>query len=217
MSWVQVVVLVDAAGTDRVPARVVVGAPGDRVARVLRPTTPARRSPRSPSSAPRSRCWCTSRATSRGSSRRGSAACSSPRTAPPTTGWAGGSSSAPSRSARSGLLFKDEIRTGARNLWLIATALIVFSAVIAAAEYYGTPDAPRRTADVEGQRHRRPGPVPGAGARRVAIRRDDQRRACSSGWTANWPRGSASCSRSPRCSHPGCSRCPTRFIRSARG
>ncbi len=36
-----------------------------------------------------------------------------------------------------GLLFKDEIRTGARNLWLIATALIVFSAVIAAAEYFG--------------------------------------------------------------------------------
>src|SRR5918995_1464686 len=36
-----------------------------------------------------------------------------------------------------GLLFKDEIRTGARNLWVIATALIVFSAVIAAAEYYG--------------------------------------------------------------------------------
>jgi len=34
-------------------------------------------------------------------------------------------------------LFKDEIRTGARNLWLIAIALIVFSAVIAAAEYYG--------------------------------------------------------------------------------
>src|SRR6185437_9042234 len=36
-----------------------------------------------------------------------------------------------------GLLFKDEIRTGARNLWLIASALIVFSVVIAAAEYYG--------------------------------------------------------------------------------
>ncbi len=36
-----------------------------------------------------------------------------------------------------GLLLKDEIRTGARNLWLIATALIVFSAVIAAAEYVG--------------------------------------------------------------------------------
>ena len=36
-----------------------------------------------------------------------------------------------------GLLFKDEIRTGARNLWLVASALIVFSAVIAAAEYFG--------------------------------------------------------------------------------
>ncbi|MGE0221553.1 undecaprenyl-diphosphate phosphatase [Mycolicibacterium sp.] len=36
-----------------------------------------------------------------------------------------------------GLLFKDQIRTGARNLWLVATALIVFSVVIAAAEYYG--------------------------------------------------------------------------------
>ena len=43
-----------------------------------------------------------------------------------------------------GLLFKDEIRTGARNLWLIATALVVFSAVIAAAEYFG-----RQTRDVE--------------------------------------------------------------------
>jgi undecaprenyl-diphosphatase len=43
-----------------------------------------------------------------------------------------------------GLLLKDEIRTGARNLWLIATALIVFSAVIAAAEYYG-----RQTRHVE--------------------------------------------------------------------
>lgn len=43
-----------------------------------------------------------------------------------------------------GLLFKDEIRTGARNLWLVASALIVFSAVIAAAEYFG-----RQTRDVE--------------------------------------------------------------------
>src|SRR5258708_19325682 len=41
-----------------------------------------------------------------------------------------------------GLLFKDEIRTGARNLWLIASALIVFSAVIAAAEYYGRQNRP---------------------------------------------------------------------------
>lgn len=43
-----------------------------------------------------------------------------------------------------GLLFKDEIRTGARNLWLIASALVIFSAVIAAAEYFG-----RQTRDVE--------------------------------------------------------------------
>lgn len=36
-----------------------------------------------------------------------------------------------------GLLFKDQIRSGARNLWVVATAMIVFSAVIALAEYVG--------------------------------------------------------------------------------
>jgi undecaprenyl-diphosphatase len=36
-----------------------------------------------------------------------------------------------------GLLFKDEIRSSVRNLWVTATALLVFSAVIAAAEYVG--------------------------------------------------------------------------------
>src|ERR1700758_1788180 len=36
-----------------------------------------------------------------------------------------------------GLLFKDEIRTGVRNLWVVATALVVFSAVIALAERLG--------------------------------------------------------------------------------
>jgi undecaprenyl-diphosphatase len=36
-----------------------------------------------------------------------------------------------------GLVFKDEIRSGVRNLWVIAIALVVFSAVIAAAEYFG--------------------------------------------------------------------------------
>jgi undecaprenyl-diphosphatase len=36
-----------------------------------------------------------------------------------------------------GLLFKDEIRSGVRNLWIIAIALVVFSAVIAAAEHAG--------------------------------------------------------------------------------
>jgi undecaprenyl-diphosphatase len=36
-----------------------------------------------------------------------------------------------------GLVFKDQIRSGVRNLWIVATALIVFSLVIAAAEYVG--------------------------------------------------------------------------------
>ena len=36
-----------------------------------------------------------------------------------------------------GYIFKDQIRTGARNLWLIATMLIVFAIVIAIAEHYG--------------------------------------------------------------------------------
>lgn len=37
-----------------------------------------------------------------------------------------------------GVVFTDEIRNGARNLWVIAAALVVFSAVIAAAEYVGS-------------------------------------------------------------------------------
>jgi undecaprenyl-diphosphatase len=36
-----------------------------------------------------------------------------------------------------GLLFKDAIRSSVRNLWIIAIALIVFSVVIAVAEYVG--------------------------------------------------------------------------------
>jgi undecaprenyl-diphosphatase len=36
-----------------------------------------------------------------------------------------------------GLLFTDLIRSGARNLWVVATALVVFSVVIAAAERVG--------------------------------------------------------------------------------
>lgn len=43
-----------------------------------------------------------------------------------------------------GLVFKDEIRSGVRNLWVVATALVVFSGVIALAEYLG-----RRTRDIE--------------------------------------------------------------------
>jgi undecaprenyl-diphosphatase len=36
-----------------------------------------------------------------------------------------------------GLIFKHYIRNDVRNLWIIATALLVFSVVIAAAEYFG--------------------------------------------------------------------------------
>jgi undecaprenyl-diphosphatase len=36
-----------------------------------------------------------------------------------------------------GLIFKHYIRNDVRNLWIIATALVVFSVVIAAAEYFG--------------------------------------------------------------------------------
>jgi undecaprenyl-diphosphatase len=43
-----------------------------------------------------------------------------------------------------GLFFKDEIRSGVRNLWVTATALVAFSAVIALAEYLG-----RQNRDVE--------------------------------------------------------------------
>ena len=39
-----------------------------------------------------------------------------------------------------GLWFKDEIRTGVRNLWVVAIALVAFSAVIAAG-LFSLPDA----------------------------------------------------------------------------
>lgn len=41
-----------------------------------------------------------------------------------------------------GLLFKDQIRTGARNLWVVAIVLIVFAVVIAAAERFGPKQRP---------------------------------------------------------------------------
>ncbi|MBJ7289099.1 undecaprenyl-diphosphate phosphatase [Williamsia sp.] len=41
-----------------------------------------------------------------------------------------------------GFVFKDQIRTGARNLWLIASMLIIFSLVIFLAERYGTRKRP---------------------------------------------------------------------------
>lgn len=43
-----------------------------------------------------------------------------------------------------GLLFKEVIRSSVRNLWVVATAMVLFSAVIALAEYVG-----RRNRDIE--------------------------------------------------------------------
>ncbi len=41
-----------------------------------------------------------------------------------------------------GFLFKDEIRTGARNLWLVSFMLIAFALVIAAGEHFGRKERP---------------------------------------------------------------------------
>ncbi|MEU7631327.1 undecaprenyl-diphosphate phosphatase [Nocardia sp. NPDC049220] len=41
-----------------------------------------------------------------------------------------------------GFLFKDQIRTGARNLWLVSFMLIAFALVIAVGEYYGRKERP---------------------------------------------------------------------------
>jgi undecaprenyl-diphosphatase len=41
-----------------------------------------------------------------------------------------------------GVLFEDQIQTAGRNLWLIATNLIVFGLVLAAAEHYGRQQRP---------------------------------------------------------------------------
>lgn len=41
-----------------------------------------------------------------------------------------------------GFQFKDQIRSGARNLWLVGTTLIVFALVLALAEYWGRKKRP---------------------------------------------------------------------------
>ena len=47
-----------------------------------------------------------------------------------------------------GLLFKDVIRTGVRNLWIVSTALIVFAAGDRRRRVLRPADPPRRTADL---------------------------------------------------------------------
>ncbi|MEO9221259.1 MAG: undecaprenyl-diphosphate phosphatase [Mycobacteriaceae bacterium] len=41
-----------------------------------------------------------------------------------------------------GLAFKDQVRSSARNLWLIASVLIIFALVLAASEHFGTKKRP---------------------------------------------------------------------------
>ena len=74
-----------------------------------------------------------------------------------------------------GLIFKHYIRGDIRNLWIIATALIVFSAVIAAAEYYGKQTRPIEQFTWRDSLHHRCGSVPRADPGRVPVRRDHQR------------------------------------------
>jgi undecaprenyl-diphosphatase len=114
-----------------------------------------------------------------------------------------------------GVLFKDEIRTGARNLWLIAFALIGFSAVIAAAEFFG-----RQTRHAEQLTWRDSitvglaqclALVPGVSRSGATISAG-----LFLGLDRELRRGSGSCSPSPPSSRPACSRCPTRSTRSAR-
>ena len=74
-----------------------------------------------------------------------------------------------------GLAFEDQIQTAARNLWLIATTLVVFGVLLGVAERVG-----RQKVDLDAH-DGRAGPHPGAGAgdgadpRRVAVRRHDHR------------------------------------------
>lgn len=76
-----------------------------------------------------------------------------------------------------GLAFKDAIRSEVRNLWVIATAMLVFSAVIAAAEQPPVAEPARRATHLARWSAGRLGAVPCTGARGVPFRLDDQRRA----------------------------------------
>ena len=74
-----------------------------------------------------------------------------------------------------GLVFKDQIETGARDLYLIGTALIVLGLVLLLAEQVGTRE--RTIEDLNAARRVRDRVRPGAGAdpRRLALGRHDHR------------------------------------------
>ena len=97
-----------------------------------------------------------------------------------------------------GLVFADQIESGARDLYLIGTTLIVLGLVLLLAEQVGQRDrvdrghhAPRRHRD-----RLRAGAARSSRACRARARRSPP--ACSSASTASRPRATRSCSRSRR-------------------
>ena len=96
-----------------------------------------------------------------------------------------------------GLLFKDQIETGARDLYLIGVTLIVLGLVLLVAEKIG-----KRDRTIEQIRTRdgfadRPGAGAGADSRASRARARRSPPASSSASTAPPPRASRSCCRSP--------------------
>lgn len=111
-----------------------------------------------------------------------------------------------------GLAFKDQIRSGARNLWLISASLIIFALVIAAAEYYGrqvrhTEQLTMKDAVIVGSAQAL-ALVPGS-----PDRAPPSAQGSFSGWTGPPQPDLDFCWRSRPCWPLGCSRCPTPSIR----
>ena len=197
-------------GTHRVPADLLQRAPPHRpgAPRLGRPRRrvhrrdPARHDGRGRSS--------TSAPTSGGSPAPGSASCACPSGSAATRRTsAGSSSSARSRSRSSAFIFKDQIESGARSLYLIGSALILFSFVMLLAEHLGSR---RRAARGDGRPrrplHRRsPRRWPWSRASRARGRRSPP--ACFAGSTGSPPPATRSCS--------GAGRRPQRPLRAAQG
>ena len=106
-----------------------------------------------------------------------------------------------------GVIFSNQIESGARSLYLIGSALILFSFVMLAAERYGT----RRRRPRRDERSRRSldrvCPGPGPDPRRLPLGGDDLRRVASAASIASPPPATRSCSRSRRSSSAASSSC----------
>ena len=187
--------------------------------------TPARRSPRSPRSAPRPPCSSTSGATSRGSARAWWRAVRGDH----GTDWrsragmpAGGRdhdalhgvvhrARLACRSSSSACCSRTRSSSTFRNLWLIALTL----AGLRPRARLGRPASGAKQRDARPSSTARHAVAVRvlAGARadpgRLPLGRHDHRRAAAWATPARPPRGTRSCWRSPRCSAPGCSSCVT--------